>query len=395
MACVERANARPEEPPDLVPARRDHAAEDRQADADVQLPGGTPRRAGDRELERSDRPARPHDPSELAQRRAGIVDVAEEVRERHGGERRVRKRERFRPAPDQLDPVGEAGRGDALATRGEHLRTLVDPDDAAPGTAHELDRDRRGPGGDVKHAVVLPRFDARDEEPAPARVLAEREEAAVTVVRLAEGREQTARLRVPGGNGLGHSGESKLGSVGLSEELGRIAGAARSFSVAGEAVVGVLAAEPASGERVYLCAFEGERGRTWLALDAGARPLESRQLVREAVSITALCELAGETAGGGELEELRSRLVTLRVTENPEGIEAAEEAALALEAAIGSPPHVASPGYLDEIGAATRRLELALGTNGVSPFAEAMKQGVGAVEALTSEVETSYKRPLR
>jgi hypothetical protein len=183
--------------------------------------------------------------------------------------------------------------------------------------------------------------------------------------------------------------------VGLSEELSRIAGAAVGFADAGDIVVGVLAAEPSGGERVYLCAFEGEGGRSWLALDASGSPLESRTLVREAVSIAALCELAGETAGGGDLEELRSRLVGLRLTEGPDGIEEAEDAALALEAAIGSPPRVASPNYLDEVGAATRRLELALGTNGASPFAEAMKQGVAAVEALTAEVEGAYKASLR
>jgi hypothetical protein len=183
--------------------------------------------------------------------------------------------------------------------------------------------------------------------------------------------------------------------VGLSEELGRIAGAAASHADPGERVVGVLAAEPSGGERVYVCAFEGAGRRSWLALDGSGHPLESRAVVREAVSISALCELAGETAGGGELEELRTRLVGLRLTENPDGIEEAEDAALRLEAAIGSPPRVASPGYLDEVGAATRRLELALGTNGASPFAEAMKHGVAAVEALTTEVEGSYKRPLR
>lgn len=183
--------------------------------------------------------------------------------------------------------------------------------------------------------------------------------------------------------------------MGLQEELGGIAAAAAAFSDAGERVAGILAAEPARGERVYLCAFEDEDGRSWLALDAAGRPLQNRALVREAVSIAALCELAGEMAGGGELEELRARLVGLRLTENPEGIEEAEEAALSLEAVIGSPPRVASPGYLDEVGIATRRLELALGTNGASPFADAMKQGVAAVEALTREVETAYKRPLR
>ena len=183
--------------------------------------------------------------------------------------------------------------------------------------------------------------------------------------------------------------------MSLHAELSGIAGAAAVFSEPGEKVVGVIAAEPARGERVYLCAHEGGDGRSWLALDASGRPLEDRSLVREAVSIAALCELAGEMAGGGELEDLRARLVGLRLTENPEGIEEAEEAALALEAAIGSPPRVATPGYLDEVGTATRRLEQALGTNGVSPFAEAMKQGVAAVEALTLEVEGTYKRPLR
>jgi hypothetical protein len=182
--------------------------------------------------------------------------------------------------------------------------------------------------------------------------------------------------------------------MGLQEELMRTVDAAVAFSDAGEAVAGILAAEPARGQRVYLCAFEGDGGRSWLVLDAAGRPVEERALVREAVSIAALCELAEETAGGGELEELRARLVGLRLTENPQGIEEAEDAALALEAVIGSPPRVASPAYLDEVGVATRRLEQALGTNGGSPFAEAMKQGVAAVEALTREVEGAYKRPL-
>ena len=55
------------------------------------------------------------------------------------------------------------------------------------------------------------------------------------------------------------------------------------------------------------------------------------------------------------------------------------------------PPRVASPAYLDAVGAATRRLELALGSPSASPFAEAMKQGTPAVDALTQEVEATYK----
>ena len=79
------------------------------------------------------------------------------------------------------------------------------------------------------------------------------------------------------------------------------------------------------------------------------------------MSIIALSELAEENAGGGDLQELSEQLVAIRLTENPEGIEEAEEAALELERAIGTPPRLAEPGFLDRVGAAARRLEAALG----------------------------------
>ncbi len=182
--------------------------------------------------------------------------------------------------------------------------------------------------------------------------------------------------------------------MSLSEDLQRIAAAAASFAGSGEQVAGVVAAEPDPAARVYLCAFAGADGRSWLVLDDEGRPIESRALVRQAVSIAAMCELAEETSGGGELEELRQRLREVRLTENPPGIEEAEEAALALEAAVGAPPRVATPEYLDGMGAATRRLEQALGDAGVSPFAEAMKQALAAVEELSKEVERTYKLEL-
>ena len=182
--------------------------------------------------------------------------------------------------------------------------------------------------------------------------------------------------------------------MSLTEELSRAAEVAASYAGAGEELVGVLAAEPAGG-RVYVCAFEGAAGRSWLVVDAESRPVRRRALVRDAVSIAALCEVAEEAAGGGELEELRGQLATLRLTEAPPGIEEAEEAALELERTVGGAPHVASPGRLDEVGEATRRLELALGTNGgASPFAVAMQAGRGSVEELTAEVERSYKLEL-
>ena len=75
-------------------------------------------------------------------------------------------------------------------------------------------------------------------------------------------------------------------------------------------------------------------------------------------------------------------------------IEEAEAAALELELAIGAPPQVASLTYLDEIGAATRALELALGEHS-SPFASAVAASAGVVESFVREVEMRYKLPLR
>jgi hypothetical protein len=186
-----------------------------------------------------------------------------------------------------------------------------------------------------------------------------------------------------------------LGFVALSEDLSRIATAAAAHAEEGEEVTGVVPAEPARGERVYLCAFRRESGETsWLALDERSEPVSDRALVRGAVSIAAMCELAEDVAAGGDLDDLRSQLVALRVTENPPGIDEAEDAVGALQRTIGMPPSVASPERLDAVGAATRNLERALGDSSASPFAEAMKHGVASVEQLAKDVESNYKRAL-
>ncbi len=183
--------------------------------------------------------------------------------------------------------------------------------------------------------------------------------------------------------------------VALSEDLSRIAAAAAAYAERGEEIAGVVPAEPVAGERVYLCAFRGETGgTTWLALDERSAPVADRAVIRDAVSIAAMCELAEEVAAGGDLDDLHSQLVALRVTENPPGIDKAEDAVLALQNAIGAPPRVASPQHLDAVGIATRKLERALGDASASPFAEAMKQGVGSVEQLAKDVEANYKRTL-
>jgi hypothetical protein len=187
-----------------------------------------------------------------------------------------------------------------------------------------------------------------------------------------------------------------LAIVALSDELERIAAIAQGYADEDERLSGVLAAEPSPGRRVFVCSFDGseESARSWLALDEDGRPLERREDVRDAVSIVAMCEVAADTAGGGDVGELRTQLVELRLRESPPGIDEAEEAALALERAIGAGGRVASAAYLDEIGRATVRLEQALGHDDGSPFAAAMKEAMGAVQTLAAEVERTYKLAL-
>jgi hypothetical protein len=178
------------------------------------------------------------------------------------------------------------------------------------------------------------------------------------------------------------------------EEVGRIASAAAAFAEPGEQLAGVLVTETL-GRRVYLCAFESAEGRAWLALSDEAESLTDGRLVREAASLAALCEVAEESAGGGHLPELQARLVELRETDNPEGIEEAEAAAAALAETLQQEPRVASGAYLDALGRASRRLEQALGESGASPFAAAMQAALGSVEELAADVEGNYKLPLQ
>jgi hypothetical protein len=176
--------------------------------------------------------------------------------------------------------------------------------------------------------------------------------------------------------------------VPLADDLARAAELAGAHG----SVTGVLAAEPRGTRRVYLVAFEGDRPE-WLAVDGDGAPVLRRDLVRETASIVAMCEVAADTAGGGDLEQLRAELARLRMAEQPPGIDEAEDAALALERTIGAPPRIASPRYLDAVGAATVELERALG-EARSPFAEALRAASGAVEEFVQDVERRYKLPL-
>ena len=177
--------------------------------------------------------------------------------------------------------------------------------------------------------------------------------------------------------------------MALTDDLERIAAVAAAH---GE-VTGVLAAEPSRGRRVYLVALGPEDARRWIVLDDDGVPVDRRDEVRDTASIVALCELAADLAGGGDLEQLRSQLAQVRMVEQPPGIEEAEAAALELERTIGAPPRVASPAYLDSIGAATLTLERALGET-TSPFSAAIRSSTGAVEELVADVERGYLTPL-
>lgn len=181
----------------------------------------------------------------------------------------------------------------------------------------------------------------------------------------------------------------------LADELVRIAALATEHADPGDAVSAVIATEPAVGMRVYLVAYDGADGfRSWLAVDADGRAVTSRRDLRDAVTVAALCELASDAAGGGDLDVLLARLQELRETEAPPGIEEAEEAARSLRAVLGEPPQLACAARLDEIGAATRRLEQELDSTIASAFAAAMRSSEAAVAELQREIEAGYRVPL-
>jgi hypothetical protein len=173
--------------------------------------------------------------------------------------------------------------------------------------------------------------------------------------------------------------------MALEDDLGRIATAA---AVHGQ-VTAVLAAEPASGLRRYLVALGDGTARRWLVLDDDGTVVAQRDEIRDTASIVAMCELAEDLAGGGDLEELRAELARVRIVEQPPGIDEAEDAALALDRVLGAPPRLATPAFLDEVGTATVVLERTLGETS-SPFSAAIRGATGAVDEFVREVERDY-----
>ena len=352
------------------------AARKRQAGPDVQLPGGPSETAGHAELERCDGAAGTNNARELAERRSGIVDVAQEVRDGEVVERVVREREPFSRRLDELD-----ARTEPLARTSEHVRTLIDPCDLES-PLQELRCDETCAGRDVDHVPAVP-WQSLDEKPPPAGVLPEREGGADAVVRGAERREQLL--------GVDRRHDAYCGDMSLQEALDLAAEHALAIVEPGSEVSGVLATEADPGRRVFVCSIDGaDARRGWLAVRENGSAVTGRPELRAAVSIAALCEVAADSAGGGDVDGLIASLADLRDREAPEGIEKAEAAAQALRTVIGQPPQIATPARLDEIGAATRRLEQELDPGGASPFAAALKAAQGAVSELQREVEAGY-----
>jgi hypothetical protein len=102
-----------------------------------------------------------------------------------------------------------------LSGRGEHLGVLVERDDVALPGARQLDCDRGRPGGDIENRGAGTGGDSRDEEPSPARVLAEREQPCVAVVRRAERGEELLRVALPGGRGFDHCAAGRYSFASL------------------------------------------------------------------------------------------------------------------------------------------------------------------------------------
>src|SRR5204863_7269749 len=186
VAAREVGGAAAEEAADRAPAGVDRATGGREHRTHVHVPERSPDPTRNRELEARDRAAGTDDAGELGERRARIVDVAEQVGERERVEGLVREGQARGARLDELDVR------QPLVRDREHFRALVEAEDGAALLPEQLGGDEAGPRGDVGDAVAGTSLDARDEEPAPTGILAERKQARVAVVRGPERSEELA-----------------------------------------------------------------------------------------------------------------------------------------------------------------------------------------------------------
>jgi hypothetical protein len=158
------------------------------------------------------------------------------------------------------------------------------------------------------------------------------------------------------------------------DQLLAAAAAARPFAEAGEAVVGVLVADPFEHGLVFLCALgpEDDVGDDddvpdlgWIAIDGDGRAVEDTRRVQEAAMLTALCETAEEAAlvpDAADIARAAEQALALAGGERPElgaALGAVHAAALAT-AAHGDGLRVARTGYVDELADAARSLSASM-----------------------------------
>ena len=292
-----------------------------------------------------------------------IVDVAQEVRDGEVVERRVRRTGAPPPTPRRARRRPPNRRARAR----EHLRALVDAGDPEA-AAQEL-------GGDEA------RFPSRRRGRGRRRAGAARRGSAASSGSWPN--ESTAPTRSyvgpSGANsslGVDRRHDAYCGRRGAGRRARAGCGARAAHAGRGDAVSGVLATEPPAGTpRLRL--LDRRRGR---AREPGspstrtAAPVTSRVELRAAVSIAALCEVAADAAGGGDLDGLhRDASSSCASGRRRRGSRTRRRPRARLRDVVGEPPQLATRQRLDEIGVATRRLEQELEPGGASPFAAAMK----------------------
>ena len=273
--------------------------------------------------------------------------------------------------------AAEAGALDARPAGGEHLRALVDADDVRSGAARASSIATAAVPVATSSTRVAP-AGTRETRNARQRGSWPNESSRAYRSYVGPSGANSSRASLRPRRKLGHGAESILGVMALERRPRADRSRRGALAAPGEQVTGVLAAEPRGAGRVYLCALEsGRPGRRGSRSTATASPSASRRLVREAASLAALCELAEELAGGGDLDELRARLAELRADRGAGGDRGGRGGGGARSSrrssrSRGSRP----PAYLDALGVAARRLERALGDDAGSPFAAALQQAL-------------------
>ncbi|HEY3764804.1 MAG TPA: hypothetical protein VGL44_06565 [Gaiellales bacterium] len=161
----------------------------------------------------------------------------------------------------------------------------------------------------------------------------------------------------------------------LEQELETTLAAAGRHAGPGEHAVAVIAAEPQSGTRVYVVAFESGGELGYVALDAAGAAVSDRRLIKDAVTLAALAERAEEVSGATAAEELAERFGAAARTLRAAGATVAADAADAVVATAGrlsaaaAGPRAATPQFLDAL--APLAAELASVLDAFVPYAEA------------------------